>query len=514
MPDPNALPSPEGSWADLLPALGIGAASLASGFAMGRNPGVDNPANVFFQALQIPAITEQRLANAQHQRDMQGYYQNLYTHQQNQDVQARLKTAVDAAKQAAEMGDTATVDSMKDQLGPYYTGLAKNARFVQQMVQQEGGMGGGQGLPTVPTLGPGAAAMPVPQGGPPQSASMGIPQQGAGDVTDIPFRPGRTRNLSIGKFSFSTQTPGTTPQESVSGWMQRRVNEGYQGVPPSWDMMMADLSKTNEARQARGLPPIAPTDRDFNFYREWQRRATPGVWQREQLQERATQVDPEVAHRMLQTPQVRGQAGAETNPFEAQRGALRRDYAIRERIAAETPKKPDAGELDKLQGRQVLINNLSELYNMAVNKSKGGFGGEPPTGPIRGRAGGIAAFMGLAPDKEVTFRSSLQTLQNTNLRETSGQNVTGPEEVRAKAAFPNVNDPPPTFIPKLRYALKFHRMADQAGRGVLSQDGLRLLHHLATPQGIMEELNQPLEEMKVIEYRTDPVSGKLVPVGQ
>ena len=489
---------PESNWSDLVLPFAVGAGSLASGFAMGRNPGVDNPGNLFFQALQIPAITEQRLANAQHQRDMATYYGNLRQHQQNQDVQQRQNRAVEIAKQAAEVGNLAAVESMRADLGPYYEGLAQNAKYIQQLAGSQGfdlptAGGGGQALPQPPTLGPGQPAM-----APPTTPS---PVGNAGGITDIPYQQGRTRTFNLGKFSQSTNQPATTPEQSASAWVQKRVMEGYGGIPPSIDLLMTDLARTNEVRQARGLPPIAVSAPDIQAYREWQRRAAPGVWRQEQLQEAATKPDAEVAQRQLS-------GAGPLAAYEEQRGALREDLSKRQMIEATTPKKPDAGELETLRQQRVVINELQNLSNMAIKN----FQGATPTGPIRNKVEGFKQYFGWSPKDVVTFRSGIQNLMNVNLRATSGQNVTAPEEARAKAAFPTLNDPPETLLPKLNYALKYMRMAESAGRGVLQEDGLRLLKHMSTSEGINEALQGPLEVQQVIQYRRDPATGKLVEV--
>src|SRR3990167_6010305 len=75
MPEPLTPQPQQGSWTDLILPFAIGAGSLASGFASGRNPNVANPGATFLQPLQTMSLLDYRSSLGQHYKDLTAYQQ-------------------------------------------------------------------------------------------------------------------------------------------------------------------------------------------------------------------------------------------------------------------------------------------------------------------------------------------------------------------------------------------------------------------------------------------------------
>jgi len=290
----------EQSWSDLILPFAVGATSLAGGFAAGRNPGVDNPGATFLQAAQIPALIEQRLANVQHQKDIAGYYQNLYGHQQATERQQQLNTGVTSAKQLVEMGDVAGIDASKDTLGTYYPVMRRAAQSRRDMLIREGWLTPEQpAAQPIDTQTP-PGAVPVPQGGP-ANAPPPVPQ-GIGNG----IRPEVTRSLNVGGMTTTRKVPGTSENERITGFLG---NYGM-GALPSFPQVQADLQRENARLRALGQPTIPWTEEANKAYMarlQWER---PDLWRRLKLTEQAAQMPAQVAGRAL------GQEGGD--PYQQQ----------------------------------------------------------------------------------------------------------------------------------------------------------------------------------------------------
>src|SRR3990167_3647528 len=75
MHEPLTPQPQQGSWTDLILPFAIGAGSLASGFASGRNPNVANPGATFLQPLQTMSLLDYRNSLGQHYKDLTAYQQ-------------------------------------------------------------------------------------------------------------------------------------------------------------------------------------------------------------------------------------------------------------------------------------------------------------------------------------------------------------------------------------------------------------------------------------------------------
>lgn len=354
MPEPLAPQPQQGSWTDLILPFAIGAGSLASGFAAGRNPGAENPGAAFLQPLQTMSLLDYRTSLGQH-------YGQLGEHYKQQERQTAQNTAVQAARTAVEMGDINSIQASKDQLGPYFPQILQAAQTRRGMLQREGFLPPDQpqpaqgqfqgGLPTVPPLGPGSAAMPTPSA---------PPQEGYGEPS--PYRSDVTKTFSMGGLSSSRRTPGTTEPQMVTEFLGR-----YPSVPAPVQLQ-ADLARENAARQARGIPSIAWTKDAQDVYEKrlfWER---PELYRRMKLTEQSVNVPPEVAGIALEQE---GQGGQPVNPFavqsqrdigravqrETQVGTARQDV---ERRYARLPE----GERTRLQEMDDVLMNAAGVLDL------------------------------------------------------------------------------------------------------------------------------------------------------
>lgn len=342
----------QGSWSDLILPFAVGASSLGTGFAAGRNPAADNPGAIFLQAPQLMSLMDYRQGLTQH-------YGDLSRHQQQQDVQQQQNRAMEAAKQAAEYGNVETIDTMKDALGPYYTGMRQQALYMRQLAGSQGlslpgGAAAGNqelGLPPVRPLTPGQPAMPTPQAPP----SMGGEQPTTG------YRPQTTRTFTMGKMSQSQQTPATTDPQAMTEFMGR-----YQTLPIP-NQFYAELNQENIRRQKAGYPTIPMTKETQDLYERrlfWER---PEVYKRMKLTEQAAQVPPEVAAISLEQ---QGQP-APVNPFDVQAGrersrAVQKETEVgtaRQQVERKFARLPE-GERTKLQEMDDVLMNAAAVMDL------------------------------------------------------------------------------------------------------------------------------------------------------